>query len=83
MSATRHSPARLACPLWVNSGHFAAQSQCPPYPRKRTLFGECFYGFEIDATSSTFAAHLGCSFAIGPRISSVSGRVLFFPDAIL
>jgi hypothetical protein len=28
----RHSPARFACPLWVNSGHFAAQSQCPLYP---------------------------------------------------
>ena len=24
------------CPLWVISGHFALQSSCPLYPRKRT-----------------------------------------------
>src|SRR6516225_4610791 len=24
-------------PLWVKSGHFAAQSSCPLYPQKRTL----------------------------------------------
>src|SRR4029450_3037717 len=29
-------PLANACPLWVISGHFAAQSSCPLYPRKRT-----------------------------------------------
>src|SRR5215831_16619288 len=26
----------LRCPLWVTSGHSAAQSRCPLYPQKRT-----------------------------------------------
>src|SRR5262245_36833579 len=28
---------RVVCPLWVISGHFAVQSPCPLYPRKRTF----------------------------------------------
>src|SRR5215472_11120207 len=28
--------ARLACPLWVISGHSAMSEQCPFYPQKRT-----------------------------------------------
>src|SRR5262249_3640352 len=29
--------ARLACPLWVISGHHKTFNPCPLYPRKRTL----------------------------------------------
>jgi hypothetical protein len=31
---------KMRCPLWVISGHFAAQTSCPLYPRKRTLIGD-------------------------------------------
>src|SRR5262249_27698971 len=32
-----HGPINApSCPLWVKSRHFAVQSRCPLYPRKRT-----------------------------------------------
>src|SRR5262245_7119796 len=31
----------MQCPLWVISGHFALQSQCPVYPRKRHQIRKC------------------------------------------
>jgi len=34
-NAFGHNPKQ--CPLWVISGHFAVQSPCSHYPRKRTF----------------------------------------------
>jgi hypothetical protein len=54
------SKAPVNCPLWVVSGHFAAQSSCPLYPRKRqdAFFSDVRYGPKADLMLPDWEARL-------------------------
>jgi hypothetical protein len=45
LGKSRLSHHVAGCPLWVKNRHFATQSRCPLYPRKRTLEPDGSGGF--------------------------------------
>jgi hypothetical protein len=63
---------RYRCPLWVISGHFAVQSACPLYPRKRTC-GTTDLGAAADVRQTTRDGATFCNLISKSPIVTLEG----------